>query len=101
MSGCTSEPSNVIHAIPLDIKITKQDWNMNIYPNPVRDYLIIEISDRQREYRASMLNTIGQLMEVKSFTGNTMFRTDHLAPGIYFLKLEQKGFLEIRKFIKR
>jgi len=77
--------------------------NLKIYPNPARDYLIIELNDTNRsKLRIEVFNSSGlrviQPVELNAL--NHQLDIKLLQTGIYFVRIEtDKGFI-VKRFIK-
>ncbi len=79
-----------------------QTPNLKLYPNPVSDYLQLEVNTKSG--RISIFNTIGK--EVLSFQldekqQNILLATDKLSDGIYFIKVDSGNQMAVSKFIKK
>jgi len=83
----------------------KNAYNIEVFPNPVKEVLQVNISmEVGQALRFSVLNALGQ--EVKAVaTANfkqeeQFIDTKNLNKGIYFLKVEGNNGIEMIKFIK-
>jgi hypothetical protein len=78
---------------------------VNIYPNPARDYLFIEINnDAEGTARISVLNMVGQEVVSESMqlgAGNNLkqINTSLLSNGVYFIKINNNGSIITRKMV--
>lgn len=77
---------------------------MEIYPNPVRDVLNIQISAEDTDLSYRIFNQTGQLMLENIIhvdnSSLTSISTAEFSPGLYFVQLNtNKGLSVIRKFI--
>ena len=96
-NNCTSDTITleVNSGVILDINNIETDFN--IYPNPTKDYLIIEqnnslISD------ISITDMNGRIVYLQFISkGNTQINISHLDKGIYFIKIGNT----YKKFIKK
>lgn len=87
-SGCTSSVN-----IPIIPSISK----INLYPNPTKDYLIIDI-DKQTPFKVRLYEYTGKLL----YTSENENQLDlkKFSSGIFLLTLEQSGKLYYSKVIK-
>ncbi|MEZ4908038.1 MAG: T9SS type A sorting domain-containing protein [Saprospiraceae bacterium] len=66
---------------------------INIYPNPAKEYLFIDID--KDYFNASILDSTGKIiLDVKS---NNQINISGLTPGVYFIKIDNQ---KLYKFIK-
>lgn len=72
--------------------------DVTIYPNPVSDYLIVNLPDYAITPEFEMFDQIGHLVHInyKSNGNNFIIDTRELAKGIYFLRMISDG--EVQKF---
>jgi len=98
--GCSSEPSNTINAVLAGIEVVDNDRTIKVYPNPVSNELIIEITGNNEKLNFEILNAIGQ----KVFKGNlfdkTVVQTTNFATGVYLIKFENGKTNEFKKIVK-
>ncbi|HRH54946.1 MAG TPA: T9SS type A sorting domain-containing protein, partial [Chitinophagales bacterium] len=90
---------------PAQVSINNfDDVSITLTPNPVADYLTVNISDgRYTHCAAKILNSRGEVVFQKNdFTLENWMRIycNQLASGIYFLVLENNQFKHIEKFVK-
>ena len=100
INGCISEMSNVIDYIYTDIALTEINNNLNIYPNPVSNELIIEIDGNINKIEFEILNALGQTMYKGYLFDRIVVNTDNFDSGIYFLKLKDGSTFEFKKIVK-
>lgn len=100
VDSCSSDPSNKMDPLGINEKLVFE--NIDIYPNPVSDKLIIE-------YSGSNIN--GYTYDINSIQGQTMMQgkltnskneidVTNLSRGIYFIKIvfeDQIGLIKIFK----
>jgi len=67
------------------------------YPNPATTELNIT-SNSTMPIELKLMNTLGQLIEVRSFSGNTVWNIEQLNAGVYYL---QTAIGSQRRFIKQ
>ena len=69
---------------------TLPEWSINIYPNPTKDYLIIDLPGGEM-VDALLFNEQGQqVLSWYKLSDQKQLPIDHLASGSYFLKLKNK-----------
>lgn len=72
--------------------------NINIYPNPSKDYLKIIIPERAI---IDILNITGQITKSLLYDNNaTSIDIRDLSSGFYFIRIKTKNNIEIKKIIK-
>lgn len=91
--------------VPTDIKtIVKEQLNVTVYPNPVKDNLTISYILPDAELvSVEIINSLGQLMKterVQTVAGKVNINTSDLIEGIYFVKLKYNCESTCQKFIK-
>jgi hypothetical protein len=72
--------------------------SFNIYPNPLTDFLLIEIigSESSEIYELKLLDYRGRVVKSLSFQTQVKINRDNLAAGIYMLQISNND-----EFIKR
>jgi photosystem II stability/assembly factor-like uncharacterized protein len=77
------------------------DWtDVNIYPNPVKDYLNIDYEPSQTQIdKLFIINSLGQIIFEKS-EPDTILSLESIASGLYYVRLEMKGEQKVFKLIK-
>lgn len=71
-----------------------------IYPNPLSNDLIIEMSGNNEMVDVEILDALGLVIYKGNFINKTTISTGHFKPGIYFIRIENGKTLEIKKIIK-
>ena len=74
------------------------DFLVKIYPNPSNKQLTI---DTDKESQISIYSSIGQLILKKKIQGLSNIDISFLAPSYYLIHIQQNGFSEWRKIIKK
>ena len=76
------------------------DTDLNIYPNPTKDYLAIEINSQAINTNAlvKIFNTQGQQVYGKTSSGETKVDVSQLTNGIYFLEVNDSDLVYKTKF---
>ena len=77
---------------------------VNIYPNPTKGFIIIDIDDdSENAYSIEVLNIIGQRVysEKEIMNRNLVIDLSSYSTGIYFVKISKADQLFIKKIIKQ
>ena len=90
-----------ITAVPEEVS---KGLALNLYPNPVHDRLIVNISPESIDRRCSVIDMTGR--ELESITllrnlDNAVIQVGDLIPGIYTLKVACKGHSLNKRFVIR
>ncbi len=73
--------------------------NLNIYPNPAKDYINIKFTDKSQK-EISIINETGQVIFKKEcFETETKIKTSSFNSGIYFIIVKNKNKIGTSKFI--
>ena len=96
-----SEPVNVIIETSTDIEKPENEV-INIYPNPVQDYLWIK-NKNEVIPELTLTTSVGQTLLVEKDNSGSLVRYDlsMMPPGIYFLKWIVEGKVLSSKIVKR
>jgi len=89
-------------SVSVDIQDIKEK-NIQIYPNPVQDHLIIHADDINSGSTVYIINTFGQLAQKESVfhQGPAFLNVQELSTGLYTLIIEYEGTLFSSRFIKQ
>jgi hypothetical protein len=84
---------------PIGINELISENDLNIYPNPVQSYFVI---DTKRQYdKIEIFNSLGESVKVVNSTDNKISVKD-LSPGIYTVALSsESGFYASKKLLKQ
>ena len=79
---------------------TEQEFNFNLYPNPVSEKLTID-HPSSGKVTVQLISAYGKLVLVQDFiTGSKIeLNLAPLAPGIYMVKLNSEGKTESKKIV--
>ncbi|MDR2979135.1 MAG: fibronectin type III domain-containing protein [Bacteroidales bacterium] len=74
--------------------------NVNIYPNPAKDYLIVELTNLFDEIE--IFNLFGQVIYKDKITESTFkINVGSFSSGVYVIKISNAGGMVIKKFVKK
>jgi hypothetical protein len=78
--------------------------SIKIFPNPVRNFVIISSEENMFDCEIKILDQFGKLILTEKISYNTnkkQISTEGLASGMYFITLKNKnGFITLNKFLK-
>ncbi len=76
--------------------------SLNIYPNPFHNAFVISFAEIKDDAVLIISDIVGREMERKKITSNlNVIESEHFAPGVYTLKIENEEGVVYRKIIKR
>ena len=81
-----------------------EETMIQVYPNPAKDLLTISFGDASRckPLSVTVLDVMTRVVLAEAVSAPEMsLDVSRLPSGIYVIRLEQKGFLDVRKFLKR
>ena len=78
------------------------NWDVNIFPNPSRDFLNITIhGSKSKDIKYTIMNTLGKIIYQQTGTFKRHeINIENLSTGNYFLILEQDNYLTSKEFVK-
>ena len=78
------------------------NWDVNIFPNPSRDFLNITVyGSKSKDIKYTIMNTLGKIIHQQSGTFKRhQINIENLSNGNYFLILEQDNYLTSKEFVK-
>jgi hypothetical protein len=82
------------------IRLIPHQTAMKVYPNPVSDELTIEIEGNIDRTAFEILNSLGQSVLKGNPSGKTTIYLTGFSPGVYFIKVANRKFVEVEKIIK-
>ena len=77
---------------------------IQIYPNPATDLLSISIGDTPqcKPWSVTVIDLMGRVVIAESVSATEMsLDVSRLPSGVYFIRMEQDGFWDVRKFMKQ
>lgn len=75
--------------------------NYTVYPNPVKDKLMVLSSDEEEALQLEIIGMNGQLLSTQQATGETAIDVSGLSPGVYFVRILSAARHEQIKFVKQ
>lgn len=77
------------------------NYSISIYPNPTKDYIIVEIPQNTIENMLTICNLNGQeLMRQQIIDCKTQIDVHNLTNGMYYVKLTSDKTVNVRKIVK-
>lgn len=73
---------------------------VTIFPNPVKDELIIENLGNLDRLSLEIINSVGQSVYKENFIEKTIIKTSNFNPGVYLIKFDYKNSTVFRKIVK-
>jgi hypothetical protein len=99
INGCEG-PRLAVTVTPLLDTENFNTFDINYYPNPVKDYLSIKSS--QNITKSTVFNTLGQIIQYNNQNGSEIqLNFSNLPSGYYFVKVESDNKKNVFKIIKR
>lgn len=77
---------------------------IQIYPNPATNLLTISVGDATqcKPLNVTVVDLMGRVVIAESVSAADMgLDVSHLSSGVYFIRMEQDGFWDVRKLLKR
>lgn len=84
------------------LSLQKEEIHLAIYPNPVRDFLVVNSNDAQIQ-GVTIINAMGQILLTESFnngSGKVKVNTSSFMSGVYFITVETSKGIVRQKLIK-
>ncbi len=85
------------------IEITQEDFYLQIYPNPAKDFIIIDNEDIGKGVIIEIYNSVGQKVKtITDFRSNSIINIADLQNGLYFVRINLNGLcVKTEKIIKK
>ena len=75
--------------------------SMLLYPNPANDFVMVNV-EGTGSHRVSVFDVNGRLaMTTMAHNGSAKLHTNHLAKGMYFVKVGEGKTTQVRSFVKK
>lgn len=91
LDGCISDTSNVVFIDFTAVDPIDANSDIKVYPNPVRDELIIEVPGNSENVKFEILNSLGQVVYKGHITDKAVVKMSRYSVGIYMIKIEGKN----------
>lgn len=98
--GCSSDTSNVVHAVVTAIDDNWTSSLLKLYPNPVRNELVFEMEGVGEVLSFEIVNTMGQVVSEGRIADKSAIHTTSLACGLYLIKIETSNECVLGQFMK-
>ena len=78
------------------------NWDVNIFPNPSRDFLNITVNGSQsKDIKYTIMNTLGKIIYQQNGTSKRhQINIENFSSGNHILILEQDNYLTSKEFVK-
>lgn len=91
--------SNLMELTVLGIEENLQAWELDLYPNPASDVVMISgIPSELESVNYNIVNAVGARVVGGVLSGSNTIRTDVLADGMYYLQLVNKNQVRVIPF---
>jgi hypothetical protein len=100
LNGCASDISNIIYVLLTGIESPEISMPVKVYPNPVKNELIIEKPGNTESIKFVISNSLGQIVYTGNLVEKTIVPTSGFYRGIYILKIGNGNSFVIKKIIK-
>ena len=100
LNGCSSAPSNIIELFNESVNTGLTSVLVNIFPNPIKEEMIIDISGNLREADFEVLNGLGQSMVNDQLIHQVTINTNSYPPGVYLVKVTLGNHVILKKVLK-
>jgi hypothetical protein len=101
LSGCSSDTSNILHAVFDGTNEVSRVVKIALYPDPFTSELNIQLPGNITTAEFVLSNFFGIVLCTGVLKEKDFIQTATLPSGIYFLKLSINGETEIRKIVKQ
>ena len=84
-------------------ELLTEQKEVNVFPNPVEEYLIIQSKDLKGEIDITIFDSAGKLVKFNSIQHDHQSHLDvsGLSAGIYFIRIHQGGEVLKKQFVKK
>lgn len=97
-NGCSSISELYYHSIA-GISYLDNDY-FNIYPNPARAYLTIELMNENASFSVELIDNLGKIVYRNEFNSSkVVIETSDLDNGVYYLKVGTNSFERVEKIV--
>ncbi len=100
INGCTTT-SNTINFTYVSVSNNNLNNNINIYPNPVNEFVVIE-SKNNNKLQIMLVDIQGRIINsIESISEKTIIKMADISKGIYFIKVISNNNTNIFKVVKQ
>jgi len=87
---------------PVGIKKIEKNLHVNLYPNPAKDFITIDLNQNVKDASVKVYDVIGKCVIQSSLTNGYSKQIDlsNIEKGIYFVEIESDGKKHVSKIIK-
>jgi hypothetical protein len=100
LSGCSSEPSNVIVITGVNSEELTFENEISVFPNPVSDQLVIKAAKEFEPVHFKVLNNLGQIITQGILKGRITISTADFDSGIYLIRFDTGEAVVFEKIVK-
>jgi hypothetical protein len=103
MDSNACKVSESLDLTPVVSAAERKDLSFYIYPNPVRELLIVESMENTKHHSLiKLLGISGNILHMKEYETNSSLQLNvsHLQPGVYFIKIINRDKTYLSRFIK-
>ncbi|HOG19159.1 MAG TPA: T9SS type A sorting domain-containing protein, partial [Salinivirgaceae bacterium] len=81
-----------------DINVLSVDYKVSIYPNPIKEYLFVELPN-ENQALVEIISVSGQIVQTEIIRGKAQIEVSSLSKGVYFLKIMNQDQVIVEKII--
>lgn len=100
LNGCSSGGSNVIELFNVSVNPGLLKAAVNLYPNPVKDKLSIELNGISKKVNLKILDATGVEIDQDKFTEHYVLDTSSYPPGVYFIQIRSGNAVSSYRVVK-
>jgi hypothetical protein len=96
----TSGSATLTESEGLAASPNKQDYAIELYPNPASDFVTVEIPDIKAKFLVSVYSAEGKMLHSETIDQTvTHLDISYLKPGIYILRFDTEGEVATRRLV--
>lgn len=82
--------------------VAGDNMNIQVYPNPVKDILVIEVKELSKETTISLTDITGKVIRTLIVEGNkTMLNMEGMTPGMYLIRYSDVSHNQVLRISKK
>lgn len=97
--------TNLTYTVFIDLMVGVSDPKLagiNIYPNPISDYLTIDLPTHLQSCKVTMQTALGQVISYSEVSGpQARLNMQAFSPGMYIIRIEADGKFYTQKLLKQ